>query len=99
MDPLQTVVQVLGSAVGGVLQVLADFINLIIEILPNPDPFPQMIEDMSVDTAANLGFARYWLDAFAGIEATSMMLGIWATLMIASAVFAVIYWVVKAIKP
>lgn len=99
MDFLGTVAQVLGDAVNGVLQVIADFINLIIEIVPNPDPFPELIANLNGTTAANMSFGWYWLDAFVGVEFGSMVIGIWGTLMIASSVFAVIYWVVKAIKP
>lgn len=99
MDILTPVVQFLGDAVNGVLQVIADFINLIISIIPNPDPFPEMIDNLGGSTAADLGFARYWLDAFIGIDAAVIMLSAWAAVMVAGAVFAVIYWVVKAIKP
>lgn len=99
MDILTPVVQFLGDAVNGVLQVIADFINLIINVLPNPDPFPEMIEGMGGNTAADLGFARYWLDAFIGVDVAVGMLAAWAAVMVAGAVFAVIYWVVKAIKP
>lgn len=99
MDAITTVVQILGDAVNGVLQVVADFINLIISVLPNPDPFPEMIEQMGGATAADLGFARYWLDAFIGIDVAVGMLAAWAAVMVAGAVFAVVYWVVMSIKP
>lgn len=99
MDVLSGIFQVLGDAVNGVLQVIADFINLIIEILPNPDPFPEMIGDMSVSTTAEIGFSHYWLDAFVGVDFSAGVLIAWATLMVASSVFAVVYWVIKAIKP
>lgn len=99
MDFLGTVAQLLGAAVNGVLQVITDFINLIIDVLPNPDPFPAMIEQLPTETAVDMGFVWYWLDALVGVETTTGILMAWAALMIGAAVFAVVYWVVKAIKP
>lgn len=99
MDIIGGVFQVLGDAVNGVLQVIADFINLIIDVLPNPDPFPDIIENMSVSTTADIGFAYYWLDAFVGVDYSTGLIIAWVTLMVASSVFAVVYWVIKAIKP
>lgn len=99
MDVLGLVWQALGDAVNGIIQVVVDFINLIIEILPNPDPFNEMIENMPDEAAFDLGFTRYWLDAFIGIDVATGMLAAFAAVMIAGAVFAVVYWIVKAIKP
>lgn len=99
MDFLGTIAQVLGDAVNGVLQVVADFLNLVISIVPNPDPFPEIIEGMSADTGADMGFAVYWLNNAVDVNAVSALIAAWAGLMVASCVFAVIYWVVKSIKP
>lgn len=99
MDIIGGVFQVLGDAINGVLQVIADFINLIIEVIPNPDPFPEMIDEMSVSTTADIGFAHYWINSFIGVDYATGVIIAWAALMVASCVFAVIYWVVKAIKP
>lgn len=99
MDFLGTVAQALGAAVNGVLQVITDFINLIINVVPNPDPFPEMIDNLPEQSAVDMGFVWYWLDAAVGVETTSTILGVWAALMIGASVFAVIYWVVKAVKP
>lgn len=99
MDFLGTIAQALGNAINGVLQVVTDFLNLIISVLPNPDPFPEIIESMSADTAANMGFANYWLGALVDVNAAAGIISAWAGLMVASVVFAVVYWVVKAIKP
>lgn len=99
MDILGYVVQALGSAVNGVLQVIADFINLIISVLPNPDPFPAIVEELDVSNVGGVGMAHYWLDAFVGVDFAVGVIGAWATLMVASSVFAVVYWVIKSIKP
>lgn len=99
MDVITTVVSALGDAVNGVLQVITDFLNLVISVLPNPDPFPELIEGMPDSAAADMGFVRYWLDAFIGIDYATGVLMAWSAVMVAGAVFAVVYWVVKAIKP
>lgn len=99
MDVLGIVWQALGNAVNGVLQVIADFINLIISIVPNPDPFPGIVEGLEVSDADWLGYVGYWLDAAIDITFASGVLSSWIALMIASSVFAVIFWVIKAIKP
>lgn len=99
MDFLGTIAIALGDAVNGVLQVITDFINLIIEVVPNPDPFPEIIENLPESTTANMGFAWYWIDTFCGVQTCTTILAAWAALMVAGAVFTVVYWVVKAIKP
>lgn len=99
MDFLGWVADRLGDAVNGILQVVTDFLNLVIEVLPNPDPFPALIEQLPDSTASDMGFAWYWLDAFCGVEVSTTIIGIWVGLMIAGAAFAAVYWVVKAIKP
>lgn len=99
MDFLGWVAEKLGEAVNGILQVITDFLNLIIDVLPNPDPFPELIENMPDSAAFDMGFGWYWLDAFCGIETSTMIIGVWVGVMIAGAAFAAVYWVVKAIKP
>lgn len=99
MDFIGYIAQALGDAVNGVLQVITDFINLIIEVVPNPDPFPEIIEDLPDSAAADMGFTFYWADSFFGVDMCVNIISAWVAMMIASAVFAFIYWVVKAIKP
>lgn len=99
MDFLGYIAQALGDALNGVLQVMVDFINVVIEHVPNPDPFPEIIENLPDSSAADMGFAFYWADAFFGVDVSVGILTAWVGLMVASAVFAFIYWVVKAIKP
>lgn len=98
-DFIGYVANALGNAVNGILQVITDFINLVISVVPNPDPFPEMIESMPDSAALDMGFVWYWLDAFAGVDVCTGILAAWAGVMVLSGVFAVIYWVIKAIKP
>lgn len=99
MDFLGQVAGLLGAAVNGILQVIADFINLIIDIIPNPDPFADMVDNLPESAAVDMGFVWYWIDALIGVDVSVGMIAAWAAVMIAGAVFAVVYWVVKAIKP
>lgn len=99
MDALGYVFSAIGSAIGGVLQVLVDFLNLIIEVLPNPDPFPALVESVAVEPSGFTATAFYWLDCFVGVDFGVGVITAWATLMVGSVVFAAVYWVVKTIKP
>lgn len=87
----------LGDLVNGALQVIVDFINLIIGSIPNPDPFGPMIEGMSSGEVVDNGLVFYWLDAFGGVDFVTTAVAVWVGAMIASAVFAFIYWIVKAL--
>lgn len=99
MDVVNYVFTKLGDVIGGVLQVIVDFFNVIIDALPNPDPFPAIIDSIGQQNASSFGFAGYWLDCSVGIDFASIVLTGWAALMIASAVFAVVYFVLKTVKP
>lgn len=99
MDIIGGVFQVLGNAVNGLLQVIADFVQLLADTLPNPDPFPQIVEELPVDALAGQYWAWHWVDVFVGVDYATGVIGAWAGLMVASVMFAVVYWVVKAVKP
>ena len=93
------VFSVIGDVIGGALQTLVGLLNALINALPNPDPFPEIIEDMDTESLVNMGFVTYWLDAFVGIDFAVVFLGAFTALLIASIVFAGVYFAVKAVKP
>lgn len=95
MDALQYVATSLGDLVNGVMQTIVSFLNVVIEAIPNPDPFPQIIQNMDASTAGNMGFAFYWLDAFFGVNTCVSILAAWAGMMVASVVFAAVYMAIK----
>lgn len=99
MEIIGGVFEILGDALYGFVQVIIGLLNTLINVLPNPDPFPRLIDGLSADTAADLGFATYWLDAFIPIDWAVAALTIWASFMAASIAFCVVYWIVKTIKP
>lgn len=45
-----------------ILTVVSDSIASLVGLLPNPDPFPEMIAGMSVDTVDAGRVAWFWLD-------------------------------------
>lgn len=89
---------ILGDALNGVFQVVVDFVNLIISLVPNPDPFPALIASMPDAWLYEYGFAVYWIDNLVGVSFMEDALNVWATMMVAGAVFAGIYWGIKAIR-
>lgn len=97
--PLDYVFQMLGAAVNGVLQVITDFINLIIEVVPNPDPFPEIIANMPDQLTLDVGMALYWLDAFVGIHEANMLITLFVTGWMLSLIFALIFKLIGMIKP
>lgn len=98
MDLLGAVFEFLGAALNGAIQVFTDFINLIIVTVPNPDPFPAVIEEMPVEMVIDMGYVWYWIDCFVGIDAAVQLLDLFIVLWIASLVFAVIYKIGSFIK-
>lgn len=99
MEVLDYIFTAIGYAVNGVLQVLTDFINLIIEVVPNPDPFQQMIDEMPDSVAIDWGFPLYWIDAFIGVEEAGIAISTYIAMLTFTAIFAFLYFVIKAIKP
>lgn len=98
MDVFNFVFEVLGSAFNGALQVFTDFLNLVIDVIPNPDPFPAIIEAMDADVAVDKGFVLYWIDQYIGVNDMQMMLTTFSVLAVASLGFAIVYKVTGFIK-
>lgn len=99
MDTLNYIFTVIGDAINGVLQVLVDFVNVIIEVVPNPDPFQEMIDNMPDSVAIDWGFALYWIDSFIGVEEAGIAIMTYLSLLAMTAIFAFLYFMIKVIKP
>lgn len=99
MDVLGYVFDMIGAAVNGAMQVFTDFLNLVIEVVPNPDPFPEIIQNMPDEVVLDKGLYLYWLDAIVGVEQATIFLNMFITLWVASLAFALIFKVVSFIKP
>lgn len=87
------------QAFNAAIQVLADFIMLIADIVPNPDPFREVVTNMGNEQLADVGFYVYWIDCFVGINRAAELLDMFFLLWTVSLVFAVIYRVGMMIKP
>lgn len=87
----------LGDLLGGGLQVIADFINVIIGVLPNPDPFPAMIEEMAWVQGDVWSVSFFWLDSAISIDFFVSVMLVYTGLLISSAVFALVWALIKGL--
>lgn len=99
MAGIEIVFSLIGAAINGAIQVFTDFINLIIDILPNPDPFPEMIANMPDSVVLDTGFYLYWIDQFIGVTEAKMLIFNFMILWVASLTFAAVYKIASFIKP
>ena len=64
-----------------ILATVSDAITALLSMLPNPDPFPQMLDTIESQGALadNTVFqiAYYWLDSFFIADAVITMIGLW----------------------
>ena len=97
MEWLGYVLEAIGTAINGALQVLVDVLNLIIQVVPNPDPFPELIANMPTEVAVDWGFTLYWIDTFIGVEEASIAIGTYISFLLFTAIFAFIYWFAKGV--
>lgn len=98
-DALQYFFSVIGAAINGALQVFTDFINLVIEVVPNPDPFPEIIANMPNEVVLDTGLYLYWLDALVGVNEATAVISTFVGLWVMSLIFALVFKVVNFIKP
>lgn len=89
----------IGQALNGAIQVLCDFLNLIASLVPNPDPFRQVVTNLGNEQLGDVGFYMYWLDCFIGVDRAAELLDMFFLLWTASLVFALIYRIGMMIKP
>lgn len=97
MDALNYIFTVIGDAVNGALQVVTDFLNVLIEVVPNPDPFSEMIDSMPDSVAIDWGFALYWIDNFIGVNEAGAAITVYIAFLAFTAIFAFLYFMVKGI--
>lgn len=60
-----------------ILRTVSDFITTLLGMLPNPDPFPEILDTLSLTSTDALAVAYYWLDQFFVADAVVTMLGLW----------------------
>lgn len=60
-----------------ILTVVSDMITALVGMLPNPDPFPAILEEVSLESSDMMVIAYYWLDQFIMADAVITMFGLW----------------------
>lgn len=60
-----------------ILTVVSNAITTLLGMLPNPDPFPAIIESLEFGATDAVTVAYYWIDQFIIADAVISMLGTW----------------------
>lgn len=60
-----------------ILATVSNSITALLSLLPNPDPFPQILDGMTVTSSDAMAVAYYWLDKFFIADAVITVLGLW----------------------
>lgn len=60
-----------------ILTVISNSITELLSILPNPDPFPVIIENLELSGTEPVAVAYYWLDQIFYADAVVSVLGTW----------------------
>lgn len=87
----------LGDLFGGALQVVTNILNFLIDVLPNPDPFPGMIEEISWVNGNVWSMGFYWMDTIFDMNFLVQILLFYAGVMAISALFAFIWMLVRSL--
>lgn len=76
----------------GVSQAFTDSIRALYDLIPNPDPFPKIIQSMNESTNLDVvGAVTFWLDTAYDIAFIQEMFAYWAEMM-AIAVGIMLVW-------
>lgn len=66
-----------GSIFLSILATVSDSITALLSMLPNPDPFPEILDNMTLTGTESVSVAYYWLDQFFIADAVVTVLGLW----------------------
>lgn len=66
-----------GSIFLSILATVSDSITALLSMLPNPDPFPEILDNMTLTGTEAVSVAYYWLDQFFIADAVVTVLGLW----------------------
>lgn len=67
----------IGTIFLSILATISESITALLSILPNPDPFPEIIQDLELAGTEPVSVAYYWLDQFFYADAVVSVLGTW----------------------
>lgn len=89
--------QVVMDALLFVLQTVFEFVASIFAMLPNPDPFPEMIQEMGFENVGDVGaFAFWWCDQFIDMDMFITLALMWVELFPVAWVIMLIWRWIKA---
>lgn len=74
-----------------ILTVISDAITSLVSLLPNPDPFPEIIESMSITPNDAVATAWFWIDQFFVADMVLSVFGAWI-IMFPIAWIIMIFW-------
>ena len=67
----------IGALFLSALAVVSDSITSLLSMLPNPDPFPEILDDLTLTGNEAVSVAYYWLDQFFIADAVVTVIGLW----------------------
>ena len=67
----------IGEIFLSILEVISDVITSFLSLLPNPDPFPDILDGLTLNGNDAVSIAYYWLDQFFYADAVVTTLGLW----------------------
>lgn len=77
-----------------ILTVVSNSITALLSILPNPDPFPEILQDLELNGTEFVSVAYYWLDQFFYADAVVSSLGTWFVMFpIAWIIMMLLKWI------
>lgn len=63
-----------------ILDALTNVIGTLVGLLPNPDPFPEILDELTIQSNDAVVVAYYWLDSFFIADAVITSLTAWIAL-------------------
>ena len=79
-----------------ILTVVSDSITELLGMLPNPDPFPEILEDMDLSSDDAGVQAYFWLNQFVDIPAVVAILAAWFTMFAIGWIIMMLWKWIKA---
>lgn len=67
----------IGEIFLSILETVSNSITALLSLLPNPDPFPEILDDLTLTGNDAMSVAYYWLDQFFIADAVVTVLGLW----------------------
>lgn len=80
----------------GFINAIADFVNAIANAVPNPDPFPPVIENLVIDDGSIGAQAFFFLNQFVDIGTIVGIIAAWFPMFAMAWVFQLLWNLAKA---